>query len=186
MIPSIGKAVDEEAAGAAFKITTGTNAALIFLAHSTKNGGKKDEKPFGSLVGTSQSRNIFRVDTEKDETGLTLALTDTKHKQAPQIAYRLTWDAPDESATAVTVTKADVEDVEDATKRQTVGQRIKVLLRGGAMTKDSIVESLTGDDETLTRDAIKKAITRGITKGCLSRCRTDATDYRCSGTNWRN
>ena len=102
------------------------------------------------------------MDTEKDETGLTLALTDTKHKRAPQIAYRLTWDAPDEEAKAMTVTKADASDVEDAHKRQPVPQRIKRMLAHGAMTKDAIVESLQDEDDTVTRNTVTQAIKRMV------------------------
>ena len=173
LIPATGKAQDEEASGAVYRVTAGTHTALAFIAHPTKHGAKSDTTPFGSVVNRNQARNIFRVDSAKEPAGLTLAISDMKHGNTDQLAYQLAWNARGDNATAITVTTTDPGMVDGAAGRLSIPDRIKAILKRGSLNRQTINAKLQDEDETIHLETVAKAIKRGTQSGWLVEVRPD-------------
>ena len=103
------KTSDPEAVNAFFAQLGQFGCGSLILAHVVKNGRKEAEMPFGAVAWHNSSRQTFRADSEKwmDSKGLTITLTDMKHKRIPQRAYDLEWSTKFD----VTVRPGDIQTV---------------------------------------------------------------------------
>ena len=152
--PASGKAQDDQAVAEVFTYLAKLGCSSGIIAHVTKQDNSP--YPFGSVFWHNLARHVFRADSEKqvDGKGISISLTDTKHNRIDTASYDLTFNGDYE----LTVTPGTPTDV--AIARVSVGKRILALLQHGAMTRQTIKETLTDIDPDLKEATIRQSLSR--------------------------
>jgi hypothetical protein len=173
-----GKPEDAEHALAYFRAGRPMNIGSLHLAHVTKpprtEGGRREPaenlRPFGSTFWHASARSTWFVQrTDPDTTGpdapLTLGLYHRKSNSGPRhpaIGFQFTF-----SAARIHVARVDLADVDDLGARLPLWQRMRALLKTGALPVSEIAESLQVQEATV-RQALKRDADRAGRRGTVS------------------
>ena len=116
-----GKPSDDESVITHYASMRSFNAATLQVAHISK--GNREE-PYGSVYFKNYSRLCLRIEGERDESGILVAVTDTKGNNSgflPPSAMRFTFD---EEAESIMVSRDNPQLVEAVHNRRNLGDQI--------------------------------------------------------------
>jgi hypothetical protein len=142
-----------EAAGRYFRAVRQIGAGSLHIAHVSK-GENADQKPFGSAFWHNGARSTWYAklaDGSADTESLHLGLFNRKAnlgRLRPPVGFRVHFDEH-----RTTFTRENVADTPDLAGQLTVCERMKALLRRGAMTTDAIAEEIDAKTDTVNRTA---------------------------------
>jgi hypothetical protein len=131
----------------------GPNVTRLVIAHVSKAGAEQrgPAKPYGSAFVWNLARSVWELRRgEDDSDGLVMAAYHRKANRGklhPPIGLRFTF-APDSVALAST----DLADSPDLLARGSVPQRIRTVLRPGALTTAEIAEAIGAPEDTVSRN----------------------------------
>jgi hypothetical protein len=134
----------------------------LHVAHITK-GETGDQKPFGSVFwhnGARSTWNVKRSDPGPDSSLAQVALHNRKANLGPlraSVGFELLFGRGQ-----TTVRRADLATVPDLAVGLPVGERLRLALRSGPLTRDELKAELDGVRDSSLRMAIKRARDAGV------------------------
>jgi hypothetical protein len=142
-----------EVASRYFRAVRQIGGGSLHIAHVNKSDNG-DQKPFGSAFWHNGARSTWFVklaDGAADCDTLHLGLFNRKAnlgRLRPPVGYRVHFDEH-----RTTFQRENVADTPDLAGQMTVRDRMKALLRKGAMTPESIAAEIDAKADTITRTA---------------------------------
>jgi hypothetical protein len=169
-----GRPEDAEHALAYFRALRGMNIGSLHLAHITKPG-KADgpaerelntQRPFGSAFWHASARSTWFFKRTNPETAgdapLVVGLYHRKSNSGPRkpaLGFQFTFDAE-----RIHVSRVDLADIDDLGASMPVWQRMKALLKSGALPVQSIADQLEVEPSTI-RQTLKRDRDRAGKRG---------------------
>jgi len=146
-----GSPESAEVAGRYFRAVRQIGGGSLHVAHVNK-GENADQKPFGRAFWHNGARSTWyaqRAEELPDGSIIRLGLFNRKTNLGAlrqPIGFTVTF-----TEEQTTFRRADVADSPDLAGKLSVYQRMRHLLRGGAMTPNAIAEEIEAQVETVTR-----------------------------------
>jgi hypothetical protein len=145
-----------ENAAAYFRAVRSLGVGSLHIAHTTKGEGG-EQKPFGSVFWHNGARGTWyaqRADESPDGRQIMIGLFNRKANTGPlraAVGFELSFDAD-----RTCIRRTDLAGSQDLAGTLPMWQRMREVLRGGAMTMAALAEELDTKPDT-----IKKAAKRG-------------------------
>ena len=122
------------------------------IAHITKSLEGNEEKPFGSVFWHNGARaTYFMQRAAEADDGMTVGVFNKKFNTGPKLppfGFRFVFE-PDRTL----VTRTNVADVDELATKLPLVQRMRHLLKGGAMTIVAIADQLDAKVDSVTKTA---------------------------------
>jgi hypothetical protein len=155
------KPEDAEAALGYMRAVRSIGAGSLHIAHVNKSE-TGDRQPFGSAFWHNSARATWFLKATDETDRHVVGVFNRKHNvakwpQAP-FAYEVLVDGD-----RTTFTLTDITAAQDLAPRVPVAQRLKSLLRAGALSRDAIIEEFSD----CKPDSVRRAIDRGVKNGRL-------------------
>lgn len=161
IVDSVSCAADgplEESATATrlFQALRRFNCGSLLMAHTQKGGEAKDKTPFGSVFFLNLSRRVWAAE-KIDDTGDTFVVKLRCSKsnfggEGTVFCWRFIFTGRDEEPDARTeIFPVNPAEVEEAAADLPLHERIAMLLRKGAMTRDEIADELEASPDSVRR-----------------------------------